>query len=45
MQDNDGDFSIRFKKRHALAAMVIALLLIGEEGRYLIAKLVRSFFP
>jgi len=45
MQKNDDEFQVTIKKRYALAGMVIALLIIGEEGRHLVAKLIRSLFP
>jgi len=45
MQKKDDEFTMTFKKRHALIGVVIALLLIGEEGRQVVSKLIRSFFP
>jgi len=45
MMKKDDEFSVTFKKKHAVAGMAVALLLIGQEGRHLLAKIIAGFFP
>jgi len=45
MRKEDDEFSVTFKKKHAVLGIVVALLLIGQEGRALIAKILAGFFP
>jgi len=45
MTKKDEEFSVAFKKKHAVAGMILALLLIGQEGRALIAKIISGLFP
>jgi len=45
MIKKDDEFNVTFKKKHAIAGIVIALLLIGQEGRSLIAKILSGLFP
>jgi len=45
MIKKDDEFSVTFKKKHAIAGIIIALLLIGEEGRKLVTKLIAGLLP
>jgi len=45
MTRKDDEFSVTFKKKHAVIGFVIALLLIGDEGRKLVSKLIVGLLP
>jgi len=45
MTRKDDEFSVTFKKKHAVIGCIIALLLIGDEGRRLVSKLIVGLLP
>jgi len=45
MIKKDEEFSVTFKKKHAVAGIIVALLLIGQEGRALIARILSGLLP